>query len=375
MVGRLALWLNMQGWELDGGGKLTGLVVVSPKSIELQEFTLAADRLHIWQPAIFMDEPHVEVVTAGSWNRATGELDLPSIAATAGQVSVQVANFHCAPKPGGAGSTSGTLTYSAELGQVSRWTRDPRRPGVWNLSGLASGRGEFKIDSGLSTVQLDGTINNFELVAVAPPPQRAPVQPLFKAAAAPPPPPAWREQQLKIAVRGSYDPSQDLLQMAQAEVASNALRCSVKGTVGACSSEQDLDLRGELEYDWQTLAPLLRPYLGPGVNISGHETRPFMLHGPWAAAVGKKQWQAMTGNCSIGWEGANLYGLPIGPGILVGSLANSLIQFQPLKLDVSQGYVNINEQIRILPAPGEIRLSKGRLVDQVQVTPEVCARR
>ncbi len=84
-------------------------------------------------------------------------------------------------------------------------------------------------------------------------------------------------------------------------------------------------------------------------------------------------WQRITGNGGLGWSRATLYGLPIGQGEIIASLADGILQFRPTDLEVSHGFVHINEQIRILPGPGELRLAKGRLVERVLVTPEVCS--
>jgi hypothetical protein len=185
---------------------------------------------------------------------------------------------------------------------------------------------------------------------------------------------AWSEQQLKLTARLAYDHVKDLLNIAQAEAAGAALRLALVGSVAGLNAERHFDLKGQVEYDWRQLMPLLKPYLGPRVVINGHDVRPFNIEGSWpvGAASPEAQWQQLTGAAGLGWSDASVYGLTIGGGQLAGVLARGIMQFQPLDLAVSGGMIHINEQWRILPAPGELRMAKGRLVDQVQVTPEVC---
>ncbi len=179
---------------------------------------------------------------------------------------------------------------------------------------------------------------------------------------------------MKLAIGAAYDHAHDLLTLNRADILASALRLSLAGTVASINSQRQFDIQGEMEYDWAQLAPLVEPYVGSRVTIAGHETRPFALQGAWpvGASSPEAQWQQLTGSGGIGWSSANIYGLGIGAGQLTGALASGVLQFQPLDLTVSGGAVHINEQWRIMPAPGELRMAKGRLVDHVQVTPEVC---
>jgi translocation and assembly module TamB len=268
-------------------------------------------------------------------------------------------------------ATTGELAYKAELGQIIRWTRDPRQSNTWNVTGQASGAGRVALGAGVSSAQLATTVDNLQVAAAARA-QDAAGRPAQNVSLSQPA--AWREQQMKLALGVEYDHAHDLLTISQAEITASALRMAMVGSIAALNTQRNFDLKGEVEYDWGQLAPLLQPYVGSRVTIAGHETRPFNLQGSWPVgeASPETQWQQLTGGGGIGWTNASVYGLGIGPGQLAGVLSRGIVQFQPLDLAVSGGMVHINEQWRILPAPGELRMAKGRLVEHVQVTPEVC---
>jgi hypothetical protein len=339
--------------------------------------SLKADRAHVWLPGLYFDEQHLEITGAAVWDGAHRTLQIPNLVALSGQAGVQLTNVQSSFAPSGAGSTagavstSGAIAYKAEVGQIIRWTRDPRSSNTWAITGQASGSGHMALAPGVSSVSLAATVDNLQVAAAARG-QDAAGQPAQNVALSPGG--AWREQQMKLALSVGYDHAKDLLTITQAEIAASSLHLAVLGAIADLNTRRNFDIKGQVEYDWAALSPLLRPYLGPRVSISGHETRPFNLQGSWPAdgASPEAQWQQLAGSGGIGWTDADVYGLVIGPGQLAGVLSRGVVQFQPLDLAVSGGMVHINEQWRILPAPGELRMAKGRLVEHVQVTPEVC---
>ncbi len=377
-LGRLALFCDVTGWELSGDGNLSALITWSSQSIVVQESALSVDRLHAWGAGLFIDEPRLDLSAAGTHDSHTGQIDVPTATATAGTATVQVSALRCSLSPNRtAAALAGTVAYKADTGQLAHWVHDPRRPLAWNIAGQAAGQGQIKYADGIATADIESTIDGFELAGVnRQPAQAPPSRALFQSAAAVAQPAVWREQQLKVAFHAVYDRTKDLLQIAEAQIAAAALRWGLSGTVANMSGERDLDIKGEVEYDWDQLTPLLQGFVGSGIRVAGHQTSPFTLAGPCSTATTSTatspDWQRLTGSGGFGWSQISCYGLPIGKGEIVGNLADGVVQFKPLDLEVSQGFVHINEQLRVLPGPGELRLAKGRLVDRVLVTPDVC---
>lgn len=372
---RAALWCPVTGWDLTGDGGLSATVNVSTTQITADQVALSVDRFHLWRGGIFIDEPRVDVSAAGRLDLGTWQVDLSSAVATAGAASVQLSSVHCALTADKSDLVvAGSVTYKADATQLARWSRDPRVASMWNMGGQAAGQGQLKYGSGQISLDVDSTVDGFEIVWAQPQAAPTPQNALFQPVAAQAPPLAWREQRIAVALHAVYDAVQDLLQISQAQVAASAVRCAVSGTVAALSTQRNLDLKGEVEYDWQQLLPLLQAFVGRGVTIAGHETRPFALTGPWpvTATNSAASLQNLTGNGGFGWSSIGLFGMPVGQGEVLGTLSGGVIQFKPVDLAVSQGTIHINEQIRILPGPGELRLTKGRLVDQVTVTQDVC---
>ena len=183
----------------------------------------------------------------------------------------------------------------------------------------------------------------------------------------------WREQRLSLNLNGSYNGTSDLLTVDKGEIDSEALRCQATGQVAAVTASRNLDLRGKVDYDWAALAPLWRLYAPDGMQIAGRGSREFFVRGPFPASASPDAWAQLAAEAGLDWSSAELYGLRIGQGELSGKLADGVMQFKPLELDVSGGHVSLLPQLRLASAPAELRLARSALVHEVQITPEVCA--
>src|SRR6185295_20214520 len=84
-------------------------------------------------------------------------------------------------------------------------------------------------------------------------------------------------------------------------------------------------------------------------------------------------WGQLAGEAGLDWSSAEIFGLRLSQGELSGKLSQGILQIKPVELDVSGGHVSLLPQIRLAPAPQQLRLSKSALVKEVQLTPQVCA--
>ena len=108
------------------------------------------------------------------------------------------------------------------------------------------------------------------------------------------------------------------------------------------SREANLDLRGEVAYDWETLSRVLRPYVGDDAQIEGRETRQFAVRGPIkklmetptatagsGANVDTFHWvKPLTAQAGVGWDRAQMFGLAIDRGEITTDLADGLLRHQ-----------------------------------------------
>ena len=157
----------------------------------------------------------------------------------------------------------------------------------------------------------------------------------------------------------------------QLQLTSGTLGTDVKGQVVTAGDDTrdkktTVQLDGQLQYDLQGLATLLRPYLGAGIRMAGKGVSPVSYRGPLDPA-------AAQGNAALRWQWADLYGFPIGPGELQAKLADGELVIEPLDLAVSGGRLHLAPRVQLASEQKELTLAPGPLARQVQITPRMCA--
>ena len=196
-----------------------------------------------------------------------------------------------------------------------------------------------------------------------------------------------------MSIRGlaTYDSATDQLDVSSLDIQSNTLRAAVNAKVARLSTAADANLTGTVDYDLAQITPLLRPYLGDGIQLAGREQARFALAGQFADSsnlgvhpVGFSAQSAIRNPKSaipwsrrvraqleMPWAGANLYGLPVGAGRLAAVLGDGAVRIEPLSLAIGEGRLTASPQVRLDPEPSELLLPAGPLVTNVRISPEV----
>ena len=228
------------------------------------------------------------------------------------------------------------------------------RPGGWQSTGECNGQGELQFAANGVSASGNLLIANF----VARAPSGA----------------TWTEPQLKLLAEASYDKASDALEIARVQLNSVAAEIDARGKIAGWSKEKNADIAGQATYDLAKLQGLVAAYTGNAVQLSGRETRPFSFAGP-LSALGEGQAAALTkltAQAELAWQSAGVYGTRLGPGEIQAELARGAVRFSPLDLPLSGGKVHLAPIVELSHDPAELSFASGRVVDQVQITPEMC---
>ncbi|MCE9548604.1 MAG: hypothetical protein K8T25_24270 [Planctomycetia bacterium] len=142
------------------------------------------------------------------------------------------------------------------------------------------------------------------------------------------------------------------------------------------SGQRRIELTGDVDYDLARITPLLWPYVGPGVKLTGRGTRSFALSGPLAMPTNALPSSgvvsaALAGQAGVGFDRAELYGLTTSAGELRGDLKQQVVQFAPLSLTVGQGRLMLAPRID-LTSQAVLLHPAQRVAENVELTPEIC---
>jgi hypothetical protein len=395
--GRIARWLTrmrplyaVDPWQIDGELELLGNARIAKSTFELGDAQLEATALHASAPGWNIQEPRVELAGDARWNTVTGEISTNSAQFVSSTASLAVKNlqFRCrqVSGPGDTGELSGVAAFRADLGRLAAWRDHNGQPPEYRPQGALTGNIRVAQQQGHITGDLIATGENLALLQ-----NRA----ASRGVNALEYQTIWHEPQVTFRGNTSYDSTADQLDVSVLEIQSNTLRAVANAKISKPSAAADAVVNGTIDYDLAQITPLLRPYVGDGVQLAGREQARFALSGrlsdslaisaqpvsfstqsapqnpgfplgaeiPWSRRV--------RAQLEMPWAGANVYGLPVGAGKLSAGLAEGMVRIAPLSLAIGEGRLNASPQVRLDPAPSELVLPAGPLITNVRISPEV----
>lgn len=377
---RLAPFVSLTSWQLGGASDLSAKLAYSSKGIDIQQARGTVTRLHAWGSGWFIDEPTVQLDGAATWDTAARTLKLSPSNFVSNTIAVQAKETTLRLPANGSPNVVGSLSWQADLARLSNWLHDPRTPPGTSAAGRFAGEASVTDDGKTTTAQLAAAIDNLAVFdgasAAAPAAQRPPLAATAGASA-----PFWQEKRLTIAAGGRYDRAADAVRLDSFDVASTALHFKGAGQVAKLSSTQDVDLAGQVDYDWQTLGPLLKPYLGNDFQIAGRQSRQFAIKGPLASNVGPANkadtlaWlRPLVIDAGSGWSSASYKGVSFAAAQFDARLADGMVGLaKPLQLGLSEGQLFLSPRLRLSPGPSLLTLDKGPLMREVRLSPAMCS--
>lgn len=386
---RLAPFAPVDGFDLRGNANVYATVRYAPAGTEIQSLKGAVLKLHAWGPDLFIDEPEVQFEASGRYDPASRRIELAKAVVLSHTLSVQTERASIALPSAQSLGFLGKVAFQANLEKLQRWTFDPAAPPQLTVAGLLGGQAELNLDGRVTAAAATAKIDELVVSGAAEVRSSAlaslpPLRPAATRAVARTP--LWREAVLRMAMEGKYDPAADRLEASRLSVESEALRVAARGEIKRWSDQRELDFAGQATFDWKALSPLLKPYLGEAVRLEGEEQRDFWLRGPLHALAGAAGGSAaptpqdslawikpLSAGAGVGWRKGELFGMPVGPGQIAGELASGVAKIEPIDLKVGEGRVRLSPQVLLTPGPMELLLERGKVIDRVNVTPEMTA--
>jgi hypothetical protein len=189
----------------------------------------------------------------------------------------------------------------------------------------------------------------------------------------------WRQKQVLVNGRGEFHRREQALEIAELGLVCDIGQLNAGGRMAALSSQRECQFSGQVDYDLEQLTQFLQPRLGDAMRFSGRQSRSFSVAGPLVSAghasPGDPFWlQGMRGRAEFGWHEADLFGFRLGAADTLAEWSDGVVRISPVKLDVNDGTVTLAPTVRLAPAPSELFLSAGPLVEGVKITPEMCQR-
>jgi translocation and assembly module TamB len=359
---RLRPFVSFAGWQLGGTTKIDTTITANPDQIELVSLTGDVTNLDARGPQWWIKEPQVKLESAGIWSVAQSQWTSPQTTVTATALAVRVHELLVDLKPNGQlERITGDAAFRGDLDKLSRWKNQALPIPSYTLMGTLEGRANLVEEGTVITADLDATVTKLVVADLETLANRE----LHWVA-------LWREPELHLLGKGTYDLTADNLQLETASVQGDGLSVNAHGTLAQLSTTQQVDLQGELGYDWAIVSQRMGDSLKKSVQLTGKQTRPITLNGSLASLGSPNGLTDLAGTAGIGWDSAAIEGLPVGPTDISAKLEKGIAQFAPIETTVAQGKLHLTPQIRLDRNPSILVLPTEKVIQGVQITPELC---
>ncbi len=368
---------SIPNWKLEGVGELSGLtgqllasripgrmsgrynletvLIRSAKEDQFEPFDLELTNLLFASEGVKLQEPQLQLTGSFAINHESQTLtsdeiilNCPTIAARVNDLKLPLQNLS---------STDAKLAARGRIERLWKYIEpDSTRPAPTGMLNLQLS----------ATRQLNGTDLVWKLTAddlkwpepIAGVPTRT-VSTNNRTSIAP----VWRGKAI-------YLTTNDRLSINESHISAEGLDCRLTGDIENVSSTPFASLEGNCQYDWQSLRQLYPDLTGPDLILYGQHETPISLSIPLSDTPENQR--AMSGNVAVAWDRGDWNGLPIGPAIITVDLTPDQMSIRPVEVTVSTGTVrfgpsiNRTDQGAVLVQPAE------RLLNQVQLTDEIC---
>ena len=377
LVGDLANWRRRarlvspavpapEALRLSGALDVTASGQLGERRGKLDNLSATIDGLVAESPGSFrLAEQRLELKTAGRWDRVSGLVESDSGEIVSSSISMRTRGVRIDSRS--PGQSRGEGVFRADMAQIASWfPASPNAPTITaagQMTGSATLRG---VPEGL-LVDLRAGGEGLQLIEQAP-------------GAAPRL--VWEEPSLKVTAQAiatpvsasGAKPATYSVDVRDLRIESSMLNGSGGGKIDDLVALQGVRIGGGVDYDLERLSPLLWPQLNNSVRLIGKDRVTFQLASdpnadPSSAAIARLQ-----AKVEAPWQGADVFGLPIGPGRLVANLQQGVLRTDPLKVAVGQGSLTTQAAATIHPPPTALSLASGPLITQVGISREVSER-
>lgn len=357
---RLAPWYSFRdSLSVQGQTQLSAKLGLSREAIDFQQLQLRLQPARLTIYGFPLDDAAADITGSGRYLVSAQRFDLQqaSLALTPARLDVQDAAVVLATGQLGA---SGKFAINGDLAKLQAQLQDPNVVPEWLLTGKLNGSGQLALNGNVTQFDVSATLQ--DMVAT---PRRG--QQIIEPA-------------VKLAAQGGYDAQNDSLNLTHCDMASDAVELQTVGRIDRLASTRELQLSGKVNYDLSKLTRLLLPSLGPLVQFSGRESHVFQLSGPLvvsAQAPAENQTlalaQQLSGRGTAGWQWANVYGFRTGPAKFEAELGRGLFRVLPTEIGVGQGgKLRLAPEGRLGPGPVEVVHAPARVMETIEISPEMC---
>ncbi|PHS19047.1 MAG: hypothetical protein COA78_01400 [Blastopirellula sp.] len=381
---RLGSFFPLEGWNFAGEADVIAKLQYAANSIAVESLNATVNHFRFVGTGLDVNESTLQVTGSGQYDFETGSFQSKEFTLVGAAVSARGTElFYGTPDGQDTAALQGKLAYRADLVRVANWITTTEPPTL-RPSGEIAGTVSINSQTNATVAIIDGTITNWKLASRTNQPAASMIPVATSGRSYNSAPmiyeTIWEEPSVQMKTQISLDTKQDRIQLSDTQLVTSAFQLTAAGEIQQASLAPTINLKGQANYDWQKLNPLIKLFAGEGITLTGKHSSPFTLNGPLFAGGTSTAGPAfawlspqLTGSAAIGFDQANLFGIPIGKFETTAMLQNGIIKPTPLDAVISGGRLTVSPTAYLLNSPAVMTLDRGRIAQNLEITPAMCS--
>ena len=327
---RIARFVKMPCDDLRGEFLAEGRVVLQPSTkgrpgawatydpgqvdVEIESLQATARQLAFRRASWQIQEPMVRLQTAGRWSAADQVWRSARTTLSTSSFSLAGSELQVCLSP--RLTAAGVIGYRGDIARLQRWF-DTSQPADYQLAGQFVGTLRMTHQEGLSRFETAADLQDVQVYSAA-----HPVADVRRGAGSAT---IWSEPKISCRIQGAYDRAESRIVLDDLRLESATLAVTAHGTVAdavssspSSSSSPRGDLQGEVAFD--------------------------------------------------------LNGLSFGPGKIEAQLAQGVIRTTPWQFAVGNGQFRLSPRLYLNQSPWMLTAEPGPVLENIELTPELCAK-
>ena len=272
-LARARPWFSPDPWQASGQSEMAAEVRAGTNAIDVSQAKLSVSNLHVTGVGWTINEPRVELAGDLHWNGATGEVASQSAQFVSSAVSLAAKDVRL--QAGGASPprANGVAAFRTDLARLAAWRDAPGSRPPYQPQGMVTGNVRFDQQATASRAKSRRRGEKLALLQMNGASRAVPAPASRRTRR------IWQEPQVNIRGTTTYEPAADRLAFQQFQVQSTTLAVMADGQIDRLSTTADVNANGSLNYDLAQITPLLKPFVGEGIQLVGRETARFQATG------------------------------------------------------------------------------------------------
>ncbi len=350
-----------------------GIAVIHPNQlIQVEKSNYEFENLEFVGYGLNVSEPRIMGEASFGYEPDTGLFRVPNVTVASSALSALGQKLVFVPATG-QGTLQGDIAFRADVNRLVSWFAGVPTEDSIQWFGDAEGTVAFSTEDDTIGGNVSVLVHN--LVAAQPQKRgQAVVQNVSNRS-------AWttllKDERVLLETKLVLDRSMNSIVFRNLDVDASSAKIHADGEISEWDSTMMADVEGRWRPNWQSLKPLMESFTGGVVSLDGVTAQGFEIKGPifnGASSGPNVAWlnPKLQVTTALNWQSGSILGMPVGSSSVAVNLNQGIARIDAGSIPFSGGVINLNPRLNLNGASPVLEMPPGRVMDQVQLSPEIC---